>query len=125
MVKTTNGRRIIEMVKMKNDKNLQVTFSKRKSCLFKKASELCTLCDAEIALIIFSPGGKVFSFGHPNVNVLFERFFRRSQISIPQGIRDTEFVESNSSSHLQDLNEILTKVSFLFYNKIILFRFIR
>ncbi|BAT86911.1 hypothetical protein VIGAN_05024200 [Vigna angularis var. angularis] len=40
----------------------QVTFSKRKSGLLKKARELSLLCDAEIALIVFSPGGKLFDY---------------------------------------------------------------
>ncbi|KAL5075075.1 hypothetical protein RYX36_014059, partial [Vicia faba] len=43
------------MKKMSNESNLQVTFSRQCSRLFKKASELCTLCDAQIALVIFSP----------------------------------------------------------------------
>lgn len=40
----------------------QVTFSKRKGGLLKKARELSLLCDAEIALIVFSPGGKLFDY---------------------------------------------------------------
>jgi len=40
----------------------QVTFSKRKSGLLKKARELSLLCDAEIALIVFSPAGKLFDY---------------------------------------------------------------
>uniref|UniRef100_M1DMP0 Mads box protein n=2 Tax=Solanum tuberosum TaxID=4113 RepID=M1DMP0_SOLTU len=62
------------MVKIKNARNLGVTFSKRRAGLFKKASELCTLCGAEIAIVIFSPDSKVFSFGHPSVDTLMERF---------------------------------------------------
>ncbi|EFH63300.1 predicted protein [Arabidopsis lyrata subsp. lyrata] len=67
MVRKNLGRRKIEIEKIKNQSNLQVTFSKRRSGLFKKASELRTLCDAEIAIIVFSPGGKVYSFRHPNM----------------------------------------------------------
>jgi len=62
------------MKKMSNESNLQVTFSKRRSGLFKKASELCTLCGAYVALIIFSPGEKVLSFGHPNVETVINRY---------------------------------------------------
>ncbi|WMV25299.1 hypothetical protein MTR67_018684 [Solanum verrucosum] len=53
-------------------------FSKRHAGLFKKACELCTLCGAEIAIVIFSQDGKVFSFGHPSVDTLVERFFGRN-----------------------------------------------
>ena len=40
----------------------QVTFSKRRRGLFKKAEELSVLCDAEVALIIFSSRGKLYEF---------------------------------------------------------------
>ena len=57
---------------MKNQSNLQVTFSYRKSGLFKKASELCTFYNVEIAIIVFSSGEIVFSYNHPNIKVLLE-----------------------------------------------------
>lgn len=56
-------RRKIPIKKIDNVTARQVTFSKRKSGLFKKARELSLLCDAEIALIVFSPGGKLFDYG--------------------------------------------------------------
>ncbi|KAH0682807.1 hypothetical protein KY290_021394 [Solanum tuberosum] len=70
----SKGRQRVDMVKIKNARNLGVTFSKRRAGLFKKACELCTLCGAEIAIVIFSPDSKVFSFGHPSVDTLMERF---------------------------------------------------
>ncbi|WMV25300.1 hypothetical protein MTR67_018685 [Solanum verrucosum] len=66
------------MVKIKNARNLGVTFSTRRAGLFKKACELCTLCGAEIAIDIFSPDGKVFSFGHLSVDTLVESFLGRN-----------------------------------------------
>ncbi|KAL5075071.1 hypothetical protein RYX36_014055 [Vicia faba] len=52
------GRQKIEIKKMRNESNLQVTFSRRRSGLFKKAIELSTLCDAQISLVVFSPSEK-------------------------------------------------------------------
>lgn len=72
--RTSRGRQKVDMVKMKNENNLQVTFSKRRSGLFKKASELCTLTGSEIAVVVFSPGEKAYSFGSPSVNDIVERF---------------------------------------------------
>ncbi|XP_015167464.1 agamous-like MADS-box protein AGL62 [Solanum tuberosum] len=67
------------MVKIKKASNLGVTFSKRRVGLFKKASELCTLCGAKIVIVIFSLDGKnVFSFGDPSVDRLVERFLGRN-----------------------------------------------
>lgn len=76
--KKAKGRRKITMEKMDNESNLQVTFSKRREGLFKKTSELCTLTGAEASVVVFSPGGKAHSFGHPDVNVVADRFLNPS-----------------------------------------------
>lgn len=64
----------MEMVQDMNTR--QVTFSKRRTGLFKKASELATLCNAELGIVVFSPGGKPFSYGKPNLDSVAERFMR-------------------------------------------------
>ncbi|KAL3814379.1 hypothetical protein ACJIZ3_015647 [Penstemon smallii] len=55
-------RQKIQIKKIDNLTTRQVTFSKRRRGLFKKAQELSTLCDAEIALIVFSATGKLFNY---------------------------------------------------------------
>ncbi|PHT25952.1 Agamous-like MADS-box protein AGL62 [Capsicum baccatum] len=79
MPRMSKGRKKVEIVEMKNESNMQVTFSKRRASLFKKASELCTLCGAEIAIVVFFPGkaNKVYSFGHPSVELLVDTFLGR------------------------------------------------
>ncbi|VFQ99621.1 unnamed protein product [Cuscuta campestris] len=52
----------VEMKRIENGARRQVTFSKRRKGLFKKAAELSVLCDAQIALIVFSPQGKLFQY---------------------------------------------------------------
>lgn len=79
----------------------QVSFSKRRSGLFKKASELCTLCAVDTALIIFSPGGKAFSFGHPSVAAVIDRVGRPGMLDAAT-IRDAE---AHQESVLRDLNK--------------------
>ncbi|XP_012491910.1 MADS-box transcription factor 7 [Gossypium raimondii] len=56
------GRVKLELKKIENRTYRHITFAKRKSGLVKKAYELSTLCDIEVALIIFSPAGKLFLF---------------------------------------------------------------
>lgn len=56
------GRGKIEIKKIENASSRQVTFSKRRAGLLKKAHELAVLCDAEVAVIIFSNTGKLFEF---------------------------------------------------------------
>lgn len=56
------GRGKVVMERIHNKINRQVTFSKRRSGLLKKAFELSVLCDAEVAVIIFSSLGKLFQY---------------------------------------------------------------
>ncbi|OVA11003.1 Transcription factor [Macleaya cordata] len=56
------GRGKVELKRIENKINRQVTFAKRRNGLLKKAYELSVLCDAEIALIIFSSRGKLYEF---------------------------------------------------------------
>ncbi|KAJ0087009.1 hypothetical protein Patl1_08651 [Pistacia atlantica] len=56
------AREKIKIKKIDNVTARQVTFSKRRRGLFKKAEELSVLCDAEVALIIFSATGKLFEY---------------------------------------------------------------
>ncbi|GKV12666.1 hypothetical protein SLEP1_g23788 [Rubroshorea leprosula] len=56
------GRGKIEIKRIENANSRQVTFSKRRSGLLKKANELSILCDAELALVIFSNAGKLIEF---------------------------------------------------------------
>ena len=59
------AREKIQIKKIDNATARQVTFSKRRRGLFKKAEELSILCDADVALIIFSSTGKLFEYGSP------------------------------------------------------------
>uniref|UniRef100_K9LWR7 AGL2-like protein 1 n=1 Tax=Iris fulva TaxID=92176 RepID=K9LWR7_9ASPA len=56
------GRGRVELKRIENKINRQVTFTKRRNGLLKKAYELSLLCDAEVALIIFSNRGRLFEF---------------------------------------------------------------
>ncbi|KAL7192286.1 hypothetical protein ACSBR2_024179 [Camellia fascicularis] len=56
------GRGRVELKRIENKINRQVTFAKRRNGILKKAYELSVLCDAEVALIIFSNRGKLYEF---------------------------------------------------------------
>lgn len=58
------AREKIKIKKIDNVTARQVTFSKRRRGLFKKASELSVLCDAEVGLIVFSATGKLFEYSN-------------------------------------------------------------
>jgi len=54
------GRGKIEIKHIENTTNRQVTFCKRRNSLLKKAYELSVLCDAEVALVVFSSRGRLY-----------------------------------------------------------------
>ncbi|RDY01760.1 MADS-box transcription factor 17 [Mucuna pruriens] len=68
------GRGKVVLERIQNKINRQVTFSKRRNGLLKKAFELSVLCDAEIALIIFSSRGKLFQYSSTDINRIIERY---------------------------------------------------
>ena len=59
------GRGKIEIKRIENSTNRQVTFSKRRGGLLKKANELAVLCDARVGVVIFSSTGKMFEYCSP------------------------------------------------------------
>ncbi|GLJ43155.1 hypothetical protein SUGI_0895780 [Cryptomeria japonica] len=70
------GRGKVQLKRIENSINRQVTFSKRRGGLLKKAHELSVLCEAEVALIIFSSRGKLFEYGSNGVMRTIERYKR-------------------------------------------------
>ncbi|TXG47773.1 hypothetical protein EZV62_027067 [Acer yangbiense] len=69
------GRVKLQLKKIEHNKSRQVTFSKRKDGLLKKANELSTLCDVEVVLIVFSPAMKLFLFdGKKRVEETLNRY---------------------------------------------------
>ncbi|CAA2935139.1 MADS-box JOINTLESS [Olea europaea subsp. europaea] len=63
----------IQIKKIDNTSARQVTFSKRRKGLLKKAKELTVLCDADVALIIFSSTGKLFEFASSSMKDILEK----------------------------------------------------
>ncbi|XP_066366338.1 MADS-box transcription factor 4-like isoform X2 [Miscanthus floridulus] len=62
------GRGKIEIKRIENSTNRQVTFSKRRAGLVKKAREIGVLCDAEVGVVIFSSGGKLHDYCSPRTS---------------------------------------------------------
>ncbi|RZC58453.1 hypothetical protein C5167_005745 [Papaver somniferum] len=72
------GRGRVQLKRIENKINRQVTFSKRRSGLLKKANEISVLCDAEVALIVFSTKGKLFEYSTDAcMDAILERYERQ------------------------------------------------
>ncbi|OWM78761.1 hypothetical protein CDL15_Pgr002932 [Punica granatum] len=71
-----SGRGKIEIKRIENTTNRQVTFCKRRNGLLKKAYELSVLCDAEVALIVFSSRGRLYEYANNSeFIIMFFHFF--------------------------------------------------
>lgn len=99
----TQGRKKIEMKKIESEDARRITFSKRRNGLFKKASELSTLCGVQIAIIVYSIGGKAFSFGHPSVESVINRFENENRKKKDDYI--TKFANAIREARLRGMNQ--------------------
>ncbi|KAK3132259.1 hypothetical protein QOZ80_6AG0518560 [Eleusine coracana subsp. coracana] len=62
------------MKKIENMSSRQVTFSKRRTGLFKKAKELAVLCEAQVGVLVFSSTGRLYDFSSTSMRSLIERY---------------------------------------------------
>nr|ADW76860.1 PI/GLO [Cymbidium faberi]AFH66786.1 PI-like MADS-box 2 protein [Cymbidium ensifolium]AUO28996.1 PISTILLATA-like protein [Cymbidium sinense]QEO60647.1 PISTILLATA-like protein [Cymbidium faberi] len=74
------GRGKIEIKRIENSTNRQVTFSKRRNGIMKKAKEISVLCDAQVSLVIFSSLGKMFEYCSPSTTLskILEKYQQNS-----------------------------------------------
>ncbi|VVA95683.1 unnamed protein product [Arabis nemorensis] len=94
------GRVKLEIKRIENNTNRQVTFSKRRNGLIKKAYELSILCDIDIALLMFSPSDRLSLFsGKTRIEDVFTRF-----INLPDQERENAlFPDQSRRQTLQQL----------------------
>ncbi|XP_078735401.1 myocyte-specific enhancer factor 2C-like [Lampetra fluviatilis] len=89
------GRKKIQIAKIMDERNRQVTFTKRKFGLMKKAYELSVLCNCEIALIIFNSSNKLFQYASTDMDKVLLKY--------------TEYSEPHESRTNSDILETLRK----------------
>ncbi|KAK1400631.1 K-box region and MADS-box transcription factor family protein [Heracleum sosnowskyi] len=75
------ARRSVEIKKIEDRSKRQVTFTKRRQGLFKKAGELHSKCNADVAVIAFSLAGNAYAFGDPSVSSLLDRYNKAVEVS--------------------------------------------
>ncbi|XP_043711752.1 agamous-like MADS-box protein TM6 isoform X2 [Telopea speciosissima] len=80
------GRGKIEIKRIENTTNRQVTYSKRRGGIMKKARELSVLCDAEVSLVMFSSTGKFHEYVTPTTTTkkIFDRYQQTSGVNLWQ-----------------------------------------
>ncbi|XP_047983065.1 agamous-like MADS-box protein MADS2 isoform X1 [Salvia hispanica] len=96
------GRGRMELKRIENKINRQVTFAKRRNGLLKKAYELSVLCDAEVALIIFSNRGKLYEFcSTSNMLKTLDRYQKCSYGSLEVNHLDKDIEQSSYREYLK------------------------
>lgn len=68
------AREKIEIKRIANAPARQVTFSKRRRGLFKKAQELSILCEADVALVVFSSTGKLYDYSSSSMKMILDKY---------------------------------------------------
>ncbi|KAH9712728.1 MADS-box protein SVP [Citrus sinensis] len=96
------AREKIQIKKIDNATARQVTFSKRRRGIFKKAEELSVLCDADVALIIFSATGKLFEYSSSSMKEILEkhRVHSKNLERVDQPSVELQLLENNNYSML-------------------------
>ncbi|KAG0500451.1 hypothetical protein HPP92_000523 [Vanilla planifolia] len=101
------GRGKIEIKRIENTTNRQVTFCKRRNGLLKKAYELSVLCDAEVALIIFSSRGRLYEYANNSVKGTIERYKKAST----DGLNNGTISEANSQYYQQEASKLRQQIT--------------
>nr|ASZ79988.1 MADS50 [Bambusa oldhamii] len=97
-----------QIKRIENPTSRQVTFSKRRNGLLKKAFELSVLCDAEVALVVFSPRGKLYEFASASMQKTIERYrtHAKDKISSKTVQQDIEHVKADAEGLVKKLEAL-------------------
>ncbi|KAL5126396.1 Agamous-like MADS-box protein AGL5 [Glycine soja] len=103
------GRGKIEIKRIENTTNRQVTFCKRRNGLLKKAYELSVLCDAEVALVVFSSRGRLYEYANNSVRGTIDRYKKACAASTnPESVSEanTQFYQQEASKLKRQIRDI-------------------
>nr|AMO12841.1 APETALA3-like MADS-box transcription factor AP3b [Elegia elephantina] len=97
------GRGKIEIKMIENPTNRQVTYSKRRTGIMKKAKELTVLCDAEVSIIMFSNSGKCHEYCSPGTDT--KKIMNRYQQALGTNLWSEQYESMQRTlSHLKEIN---------------------
>nr|CAA48635.1 fbp6 [Petunia x hybrida] len=106
-----SGRGKIEIKRIENTTNRQVTFCKRRNGLLKKAYELSVLCDAEVALIVFSSRGRLYEYANNSVRATIDRYKKHHADSTSTGSvseANTQYYQQEAAKLRRQIRDIQT-----------------
>ncbi|XP_022873231.1 MADS-box protein SOC1-like isoform X2 [Olea europaea var. sylvestris] len=98
-----------QMRRIENATSRQVTFFKRRNGLLKKAFELSVLCDAEVAVLIFSTRGKLYEFSSKSIKETIERYKRHKkdiQAKNPPVEQNKQHLQQEMASLMENIEHL-------------------
>ncbi|RZB88865.1 MADS-box protein AGL42 isoform B, partial [Glycine soja] len=106
----------VQLKKIEDTTSRQVTFSKRRSGLLKKAYELSVLCDAEVAVIVFSQNGRLYEFSSSDMTKILERY-REHTKDVPASKFGDDYIQLFGRSDKSDSHKLIldTLIFVIFY----------
>ncbi|KAJ1282634.1 hypothetical protein BS78_03G066800 [Paspalum vaginatum] len=99
----------VELRRIEDRVSRQVRFCKRRSGLFKKAFELSLLCDAEVALLVFSPAGKLYEYASTSIEDTYNRYQQFS--GAERNTNGDQNSNDDKNEAPQDLQSTLSKIA--------------
>nr|AGN54423.1 PFDEF [Physalis pubescens] len=98
----------IQIKKIENQTNRQVTYSKRRNGLFKKANELTVLCDAKVSIVMISSTGKLHEYISPSIST--KQLFDLYQKTVGADLWNSHYEKMQEQLRkLKDVNRNLQK----------------
>ncbi|XP_073276308.1 floral homeotic protein DEFICIENS isoform X2 [Primulina huaijiensis] len=92
----------IQIKRIENQTNRQVTYSKRRNGLFKKAHELTVLCDAKVSIIMISSTQKLHEYISPSSTT--KQLFDQYQKAVGVDLWSSHY--EKMQEHLKKLKEV-------------------
>ncbi|XP_047309602.1 agamous-like MADS-box protein AGL62 [Impatiens glandulifera] len=106
--RSKGGQRILMDRRREREEDRQVTFSKRRSGLYKKISELSLVCAIDFIIMILSPSGKLHSFASPNMELIAMKLLNNKKLE--SNMETNSLMETSVRENLARLTSQLIEV---------------